>query len=225
MGFNSRVSKGDKFMDKKKKVSEAVIKRLPRYYRYLGDLLNDGVSRISSKDLSELMGITASQIRQDLNCFGGFGQQGYGYNVPYLYEEIGDILGTDRENSVIILGAGNLGKAIANYTNFKRRGFSIKAIFDNNKEIIGTKINSIDVVDIDTLEEFLKNNEIDIVVFALPAVGIKNVLDIIVKSNIKGIWNFSYLDVKVPKHISMVNVHLSDSLMTLSYKIKENHTK
>ncbi len=212
-------------MDKKKKVSEAVIKRLPRYYRYLGDLLNDGISRISSKDLSELMGITASQIRQDLNCFGGFGQQGYGYNVSYLYEEIGDILGTDRENSVIILGAGNLGKAIANYTNFKRRGFSIKAIFDNNEQIIGTKINSIDVLNIDTLEEFLESNEIDIVVFALPAVGIKNVLDIIVKSNIKGIWNFSYLDVKVPKHISMVNVHLSDSLMTLSYKIKENHIK
>lgn len=211
-------------MEKEKKISEAVIKRLPRYYRYLGDLLNDGVSRISSKDLSDLMGITASQIRQDLNCFGGFGQQGYGYNVPYLYEEIGNILGTDIENSVVILGAGNLGKAIANYTNFKRRGFSIKAIFDNNKEIIGSKINDIEVLDIEKLEEFLANNKIDIVVFAIPAVGIKKVIDIVIKSDIKGIWNFSYLDLKVPKRIAMVNVHLSDSLMTLSYKIRENNS-
>ena len=209
-------------MSNQKKVSEAVIKRLPRYYRYLGDLLAEGVSRISSKDLSDMMGSTASQIRQDLNCFGGFGQQGYGYNVPYLYEEIGNILGTDRENSVVILGAGNLGKAIANYTNFKKRGFSIKAIFDNNEKIIGSKINEVEVLDIATLEEFLKNNEIDIVVLAIPAVGIKNVIDIVVNSNIKGIWNFSYLDLKVPKHIAMVNVHLSDSLMTLSYKISEN---
>ena len=211
-------------MEKEKKISEAVIKRLPRYYRYLGDLLNDGVSRISSKDLSNLMGITASQIRQDLNCFGGFGQQGYGYNVPYLYEEIGNILGTDIENNVVILGAGNLGKAIANYTNFKRRGFSIKAIFDNNKEIIGSKINDIEILDIDTLEVFLKENKIDIVVLAIPAAGIKNVIDIVINSDIKGIWNFSYLDLKVPKHIAMVNVHLSDSLMTLSYKIRENNT-
>ena len=210
-------------MSTQKKVSEAVIKRLPRYYRYLGDLLNDGVSRISSKDLSELMGITASQIRQDLNCFGGFGQQGYGYNVPYLYEEIGNILGTDRENSVVILGAGNLGKAIANYTNFKRRGFSIKAIFDNDEKIIGSKINQVEVLDISTLEDFLANNNIDIVVLAIPAVGIKNIIDVVVNSNIKGIWNFSYLDLKVPKHIAMVNVHLSDSLMTLSYKISENN--
>ncbi|MBE7020608.1 MAG: redox-sensing transcriptional repressor Rex [Ruminococcaceae bacterium] len=209
-------------MRSEKKISEAVIKRLPRYYRYLGDLLSEGVERISSKDLSEMMGSTASQIRQDLNCFGGFGQQGYGYNVPVLYEEIGNILGTDKENSVIILGAGNLGKAIANYTNFKKRGFTIKAIFDNNEKIIGTKINSVKVLDIKNLENFLKDNEIDIVVLAIPAAGIKSVIDIVVNSDIKGIWNFSYLDLKVPKHIAMVNVHLSDSLMTLSYKINKN---
>jgi len=208
-------------MNNQKKVSEAVIRRLPRYYRYLGDLLNSGITRISSKDLSELMGTTASQIRQDLNCFGGFGQQGYGYNVEYLYKEIGNILGTDRENSVVILGAGNLGKAIANYTNFKRRGFSIKAIFDNNKNLIGTKINSIKVLDIKSLKDFLDTNSIDIVVLTIPAAGIKEVIDAVVNSKVKGIWNFSYLDLKVPDNIAMVNVHLSDSLMTLSYKINE----
>lgn len=210
-------------MDKQKKVSEAVIKRLPRYYRYLGDLKSDGVKRISSKDLSSLMGITASQIRQDLNCFGGFGQQGYGYNVEYLYHEIGNILGTEIENSVILLGAGNLGKAIANYTNFKKRGFSIKAIFDKNEEIIGKKINNIPVYDINTLEKYLNENDIDIVVFAIPAVGVRNIIDIVINSSIKGIWNFSYLDLKVPPHIAMVNMHLSDSLMTLSYKISKIH--
>lgn len=210
-------------MDKPKKVSEAVIKRLPRYYRYLGDLLNEGVHRISSKDLSNLMGITASQIRQDLNCFGGFGQQGYGYNVPYLYEEIGNILGTDIENSVILLGAGNLGKAIANYTNFRKRGFSIKAIFDKDENMIGKTVNDVHVYDIKELKSFLSKNKIDIVILAIPAVGVKDVIDNIITSDIKGIWNFSYLDLKVPPHIAMVNVHLSDSLMTLSYKISEKN--
>ncbi len=209
-------------MKNEKKISEAVIKRLPRYYRYLGDLLSEGVERISSKDLSEMMGTTASQIRQDLNCFGGFGQQGYGYNVPVLYDEIGDILGTDKENSVIILGAGNLGKAIANYTNFKKRGFTIKAIFDKDENVIGSKINSVEVLDIEKLSDFLKETPVDIVVLCIPAAGIKSVIDIVVNSDIKGIWNFSYLDLKVPKHIAMVNVHLSDSLMTLSYKINKN---
>lgn len=208
-------------MEKQKKISEAVIKRLPRYYRYLGDLKNEKILRISSKDLSNLMGITASQIRQDLNCFGGFGQQGYGYNVDYLYDEIGKILGTDRENSVIILGGGNLGKAIANYHNFKKRGFSIKAIFDKDKDVIGTEINGIMVYDIKNLKTYLDENYIDIVVLTLPAKGIKKVIDIIIASDIKGIWNFSYLDLKVPDSIAMVNVHMSDSLMTLSYKISE----
>lgn len=208
-------------MEKQKKISEAVIKRLPRYYRYLGDLKNENILRISSKDLSNLMGITASQIRQDLNCFGGFGQQGYGYNVDYLYDEIGKILGTDRENSVIILGGGNLGKAIANYHNFKKRGFSIKAIFDKDKDVIGTEINGIMVYDIKDLKKYLDENHIDIVVLTLPAKGIKKVIDVIVASDIKGIWNFSYLDLKVPDSIAMVNVHMSDSLMTLSYKISE----
>lgn len=201
------------------KVSEPVIRRLPRYYRYLQDLKEQGVMRISSKELSNIMGITASQIRQDLNCFGGFGQQGYGYNVAMLYEEIGAILGTNKENELIILGGGNLGKAISNYANFKKRGFNINAIFDMNPEIIGKTINNIPVYDINDLKEYLDTHKIDIAVFALPATGVKTILDIVINSGIRGIWNFSYLDLKVPDHIAMVNVHLSDSLMTLSYKM------
>lgn len=201
------------------KVSEPVIRRLPRYYRYLQDLKEQGVMRISSKELSNIMGITASQIRQDLNCFGGFGQQGYGYNVSLLYEEIGAILGTNKENELIILGGGNLGKAISNYANFKKRGFNINAIFDMNPEIIGKTINNIPVYDINDLKEYLDTHKIDIAVFALPATGVKTILDIVINSGIRGIWNFSYLDLKVPDHIAMVNVHLSDSLMTLSYKM------
>lgn len=201
------------------KVSEPVTRRLPRYYRYLQDLKEQGVKRISSKELSNIMGITASQIRQDLNCFGGFGQQGYGYNVEYLYQEIATILGTNKENELIILGGGNLGKAICNYANFKKRGFNISAIFDNNPEIIGTDLNGIPIYDIKELEEYLSSHKIDIAVFALPAVGVKAVLDTVIKSGIRGIWNFSYLDLKVPDNVAMVNVHLSDSLMTLSYKM------
>lgn len=203
------------------KVSEPVIKRLPRYYRYLQHLIQDGVTRISSGELSEIMGITASQIRQDLNCFGGFGQQGYGYNVKELYEEIGKILGTNKENELVVLGGGNLGRAICNYANFKKRGFNINAVFDMDKNLIGTKINNIPIYDISTLGEYLKNNKTDIVVFAIPAVGVKKILDVVINSGIKGIWNFSYLDLKVPDNIAMVNVHLSDSLMTLSYKIQQ----
>ncbi len=208
-------------MDKSKKISEAVIRRLPRYYRYLGDLKAEGIMRISSKELSDLMGLTASQIRQDLNCFGGFGQQGYGYNVEYLYNEIGSLLGTDIQNTVVLIGAGNLGKAIANYSNFSKRGFTIKAIFDKNKDISGTLINNIPVYDINELEKYLKENNVDIVVLAIPAVGVKSIINTVINSNIKGIWNFSYLDLKVPPHIAMVNMHLSDSLMTLAYKISE----
>lgn len=201
------------------KVSEPVIRRLPRYYRYLQDLMEEGVLRISSKELSKIMGLTASQIRQDLNCFGGFGQQGYGYKVADLYNEIGTILGTSKENNLIILGAGNLGKAISNYANFKKRGFNMKAIFDIDADMVGKTINNIPVYHLDDLEKYLSENKIDIAVFAIPAAGVKKVLDTVINSGIRGIWNFSYLDLKVPDHIAMVNVHLSDSLMTLSYKM------
>lgn len=208
-------------MAKGKRVSEAVIKRLPRYYRYLGDLQAKGVTRVSSRELSAMMGLTASQIRQDLNCFGGFGQQGYGYTVEFLYHEIGNILGLNRELNCILIGAGNLGHAIANYANFEKRGFHMTAVFDNNPEIIGKKIKDIPVSDVKELNVFLREHKVDIVMLAIPGAAVEKVIDIIYQSDIKGIWNFSYLDLKVPEHIAMVNVHLSDSLMTLAYKISE----
>lgn len=208
-------------MAKGKRVSEAVIKRLPRYYRYLGDLQAKGVTRVSSGELSSMMGLTASQIRQDLNCFGGFGQQGYGYTVEFLYHEIGNILGLNRELNCILIGAGNLGHAIANYANFEKRGFHMTAVFDNNPEIIGKKIKNIPVSDVKQLSVYLSEHKVDIVMLAIPGVAVEKVIDIIYQSDIKGIWNFSYLDLKVPDQIAMVNVHLSDSLMTLAYKISE----
>ena len=208
-------------MAKGKRVSEAVIKRLPRYYRCLGDLQAKGVTRVSSGELSSMMGLTASQIRQDLNCFGGFGQQGYGYTVEFLYHEIGNILGLNRELNCILIGAGNLGHAIANYANFEKRGFHMTAVFDNNPEIIGKKIKNIPVSDVKQLSVYLSEHKVDIVMLAIPGVAVEKVIDIIYQSDIKGIWNFSYLDLKVPDHIAMVNVHLSDSLMTLAYKISE----
>jgi len=204
-----------------KKVSEAVIKRLPRYYRHLSQLIEQNIDRVSSNELSERMRITASQVRQDLNNFGGFGQQGYGYNVTVLYEEIGRILGIDSELDCVLVGAGNLGHALANYANFTRRGFHIKAIFDNSEDLIGQEINDIKILPIDEIYDFIKNNGIHIAMLAIPAVSVKDVVDGIIEAGIKGIWNFSYLDVSVPDNIALVNVHLSDSLMTLAYKINE----
>ncbi len=212
-------------MRKEKRVSEAVIKRLPRYYRYLGDLHANGVTRISSGELSELMGLTASQIRQDLNCFGGFGQQGYGYTVESLYREIGNLLGMNKKLNCILIGAGNLGKAIVNYGNFEKRGFHMTGVFDNNPDIIGKKMKNITVSDVADLKHYLDTHRVDIVVLAIPGAAVGTIQDILYESNIKGIWNFSYLDLKVPKHIAMVNVHLSDSLMTLAYKISEDEKK
>ncbi len=212
-------------MGKEKRVSEAVIKRLPRYYRYLGDLHVKGVTRISSGELSHLMGLTASQIRQDLNCFGGFGQQGYGYTVESLYHEIGNILGMNRNLNCVLIGAGNLGHAIANYSNFEKRGFYMTAVFDNNPHIIGTTIKDITVSDIKELKKYLDSHRVDIVILAIPGAAVESVIEMIYESDIKGIWNFSYLDLKVPEHIAMVNVHLSDSLMTLAYKISEKEKR
>ena len=141
-----------------KNISQAVIARLPRYYRYLGDLKDNGIERISSQDLSKLMKVTASQIRQDFNNFGGFGQQGYGYKVEYLYEEIGKILGLDKTHNLIIIGAGNLGQALANYMNFERRGFLFKGIFDNNPDLYGKKIRNMEVRPIEEMDAFVKEN-------------------------------------------------------------------
>lgn len=204
-------------MDKKKNISMAVIKRLPKYHRYLSELLKNDVDRISSKELSRKIGFTASQIRQDLNCFGDFGQQGYGYNVKDLYSQISNILGIDREYSMVLLGAGNIGQAIANYTYFEKLGFKLKAIFDINPKLVGIKIRDIEIKDIDTLEGYLKNNAIDIGVLCVPSRSAQRVCDILIKNDVKSIWNFAPVDLQVPEGIHTENVHLSDSLLTLSY--------
>ena len=205
-----------------KKVSDAVIKRLPRYFRYLTDLKDSNVLRISSKALSEKMGFTASQIRQDLSCFGGFGQQGYGYNVESLYNELRKILGVDKSFSIVIIGAGNLGQAIANHGKFEKRGYFLKGIFDVNKELIGDSINGIEIMDMSKLREFLKSTHVDIAVLTIPRLVTGNVANEIVQLGIKGIWNFSAMDLKVPDDVVVENVHLSDGIMVLGYKIKNN---
>ncbi len=202
-----------------KKISLAVIKRLPRYYRYLGELLDHDIDRISSKELSERMNITASQIRQDLNNFGGFGQQGYGYNVQYVYNEIRKILGIDQKKNMIIIGAGNIGQALANYSNFEKRGFYLTGIFDINPRIIGLSIKGIEIQDVYTLKEFIENNQVDIAILTLPKNKVVDVAKDLVSWGIKGLWNFSPVDLKVPDDVVVENVHLSDSLMTLAYNL------
>ena len=200
-------------------ISQAVIRRLPRYYRYLGDLLENEVERISSNDLSKRMNVTASQIRQDLNNFGGFGQQGYGYNVKYLHTEIGKILGLDNTHNFVIVGAGNLGQALANYVSFEKRGFVVKGLFDVNPRLEGMTIRGIPIRRMDELKDFIKNNNIEIAVLTIPKEKAIEVADMLVDTEIKGIWNFAHTDLKLPKHIIVENVHLSDSLMSLSYRI------
>ena len=201
-------------------ISQAVIGRLPRYYRYLGDLENAGIERISSSALSGKMNVTASQIRQDLNNFGGFGQQGYGYNVNFLRSEIGKILGLDVSHNLVVIGAGNLGQALAKYPSFERSGFYIKGIFDNNPKYKGETIRGIPVMMMDELEGFLKDNNIDIAVLTIPKESLKEVVEILVKNNIKSFLNFAMTDLDLPEDIVVENVHLSDSLMKLSYNTK-----
>lgn len=203
----------------KKEISKAVINRLPRYYRYLGDLLEKDVVRISSKELSEKMKVTASQIRQDLNNFGGFGQQGYGYNVEYLHSEIGKILGLDTKYNIVIIGAGNLGQALANYVDFERRGFYVKGIFDISPSLIGTQIRGNTVKSADELEGFLKANKIDIAAITVPKTKAPQIASDLVKWGIKGIWNFAPTDLNLPKDVTVENVHLAESLMKLSYRL------
>lgn len=204
-----------------RKISRAVISRLPRYYRFLGELLDAGVERISSNDLSKKMHVTASQIRQDLNNFGGFGQQGYGYNVKYLHSEIGRILGLDKTHNFIIIGAGNLGQALANYASFEKSGFVLKSLFDVNPRLDGISIRGIRVRMMDELIEFLQDNEIEIAALTIPKSKAVEVADILVKNGIKAIWNFAHTDLTLPKDVIVENVHLSDSLMQLSYNITQ----
>lgn len=212
-------------MSGEKKISIAVIRRLPRYFRYLSDLIKLDIKRISSKELSQRMDITASQIRQDLNCFGGFGQQGYGYNVELLYEEVGKILGTDKGFKCIIVGAGNMGKAIANYENFKNRGFEMIGIFDVDPKKIGTVINNIKVLHLDDLDDFVKNHHVDIAILTVPNKHVVGVANKIKELGIKGIWNFTPTDLKLGDEVVVENVHLSDSLMVLGYKLKEKESE
>lgn len=207
-----------------KSISRAVIKRLPRYYRYLGDLLQQGVDKISSKALSELMHVTASQIRQDLNNFGGFGQQGYGYNVEYLFNEIGKILGLHEKHNVIVIGAGNLGRAIANYTDFEKRGFVISGIFDTNPELIGEKVNGLEIMDFNDIDKFLKENDnIQIATITVPRDNAIEVASKLVTLGIEAIWNFAPIDLHLSSNVIVENVHLTASLMQLSYKLRDNN--
>lgn len=204
-----------------KQISKAVINRLPRYYRYLGDLLEKDVVRISSKELSEKMKVTASQIRQDLNNFGGFGQQGYGYNVEYLHTEIGRILGLDRKHNLIIIGAGNLGQALANYSDFERRGFLLKGIFDVNPRLVGLSIRGIEIKNIDEMQEFIRLNQVDIAALTMPKSKAPQIANDLARWGIKGIWNFAPTDIHFPENVVVENVHLAESLMKLSYKLSE----
>ncbi len=212
-----------------KEISQAVIGRLPRYFRYLGELKDKGVERISSQELSELMKVTASQIRQDFNNFGGFGQQGYGYNVEYLYREIGKILGLDKKHNFIIVGAGNLGRALGNYMNFERRGFIFKGMFDKNPELVGNDVRGIKVMPLEELEGFVKEKDIEIAVLTIPKTSAVEVADKLAQNGIRAIWNFAHVDLNMPEGIQVENVHLSDSLMKLSYNVsrysKENSTE
>ncbi len=213
-------------MEKERKdVPIVVIKRLPRYYRYLGEMLGQGMTRVSSKHLSEKMGVTASQIRQDLNFFGGFGQQGYGYNIEYLYHEIGEILGLHKGYTTIIIGAGNLGHALANHSNFKKRGFRLLGVFDKNEMLEGSTVGGVQVYHMSKLDKFMRDNEVDIAILAIPKYGIKEVADKLVSLGIKGLWNFSYSDLDIDPSVAVENVHLSDGLMTLSYRITQNQTQ
>ncbi len=208
-----------------KEISQAVIARLPRYYRYLGDLKDEGVERISSQELSRMMHVTASQIRQDFNHFGGFGQQGYGYNTEYLYTEIGKILGLDAQHNMVLVGAGNLGSALVNYMNFRRRGFVFRAAFDINPSLSGMPLANIEIHPMEELASYIRENQIDIVVITIPKQEAVKVAQIVSECPIKAIWNFAHVDLHVPKSIQVENVHLSDSLMKLSYNIRRHEER
>lgn len=206
-------------MEEQRSISSAVIKRLPRYYRHLAELIEMGVERISSGELSKRMNVTASQIRQDLNNFGGFGQQGYGYNVEYLYTEIGKILGLDKIHNVIIIGAGNLGRAIANYTNFEKSGFVIVGIFDINPDLKGQSIRGVPIRHMSELEDFAKKDRIDIAALTVPKSTAVELADKLVRLGVKAFWNFAHVDLKVPEDVIVESVHLSESLMRISYNL------
>ena len=201
----------------------AVIKRLPRYHRYLSDLVEAGRLRISSSELSEIMNVTASQIRQDFNCFGGFGQQGYGYNIKYLLSKISELLGVNESYSAVIVGAGNLGRALSTTNMFMRRGIRRLALFDVDERIIGTEINGIKVYHVDELGDFCRRESVDIGVLTVPKAVAYDVAKVMADAGVRGIWNFANMELKLEnKTVIVENIHLGDSLMTLGYRIKES---
>lgn len=208
-----------------KEISQAVIRRMPRYYRYLGELLDEGVERISSNELSEKMRVTASQIRQDLNNFGGFGQQGYGYNVQYLYDEIGKILGLEEQHNIIVIGAGNLGQALANYSKFEKLGFMIIGLFDINPTLMGKSLRGIPIMMLEELENFVSTHKVDIAALTMPKSSADTIANRLVDLGICAIWNFAHVDLNLKgKNVVVENVHLSDSLMQLSYNMMRNYS-
>ena len=204
-----------------KEISKAVIQRLPRYYRYLEDLMDQGIERISSGDLSRRMHLTASQIRQDLNNFGGFGQQGYGYNVFNLHEEIAKILKIDQVHSMIIVGAGHLGLALSNYTNFRKRGCEIKGVVDNNPKVIGQEAGGVKVSPMSAMKDIVEKNHIRLAALCIPKDAAVKIVDDLISYGVRGFWNFAHVDLEVPEHVVVENVHLSESLMRLSYRVFE----
>lgn len=211
-------------MKYERKISEAVIKRLPRYYRYLKDLMNMGISRVSSKDLSARTGLTPSQVRQDFYCFGGFGIQGYGYDVEYLYNEIKSILGLDTDFKMIIVGAGHLGQALSKYI-AEKKSFKMLGMFDNNPNLAGQKIGEIEIRHTRELQEFIREYDIDIAALTVPAVNAREAAEMLISCGIKGIWNFAPIDLKAPSDVILENIQLIDSLVVLGYKIANSKKK
>lgn len=213
-------------MAKRDNISMSVIRRLPRYYRYLTELMQSNITRISSKDLSIRMGLTASQIRQDLNCFGGFGQQGYGYIVDQLRDEIAQILGLNTAKKAIVLGAGNLGQAVAAYLQFDTRGFDLIGIFDNNPKIIGTTVfDDVKVLDVSDLEAFCEREKPEMAVLCTPKEPADHLVEQVYNSGIRFFWNFSHFNIsRKYKDVTVEAVHLNDSLMTLSYLMSDRDT-
>ena len=199
-------------------ISSSVIKRLPRYYRFLGELKAQGMTRISSRELSERMGITASQIRQDLNCFGGFGQQGYGYNIELLQQEIAKILGLDTPKTAVLIGMGNMGKAVTLHMNFDNKGFRVIGLFDSKESLVGQMVKNLPIRSINDLDEFCRENRPEIAILCIPKEAARDVARQLINLGVKGFWNFSHYDLALEyKDVIVENVHLSDSLMTLSY--------
>jgi len=207
-----------------KGISSSVIRRLPRYYRFLGELKKENITRISSRELSERMGLTASQIRQDLNCFGGFGQQGYGYNVDLLRTEIGQILGLDNPQNAILIGVGNLGRAIAQHITFDTKGFHLIGLFDSKESLVGQMVRNLPIRSTSTLDEFCRENLPSTAILCIPKDAVKPIADQLVKLGVKGFWNFSHYDLALDyPNVIVENMHFGDSLMALSYRMQEEN--